>query len=338
MRRTVFIVLLISVLLAACSGDKPFKINGKLSDGATTNLYVKYYGNYALNTLITAARDGKFSASGTVTSPTVVRVLDKDNKLLALVFVRNGDEINLTIDRTNPWASRVTGNEVNDSLTSFLNANASLLGSGKAKEINKLVSGYVKAHPDSEVSAVLLAYVYDASADPAEASALLAALGPNARLPYVVGSLTLQARRFASPAALGNVADFKYIKAGKDSAQIFRPADKAASLLVFSDDKSERPDSIVPKLKDIYKGVSRDKLQIMDIIITGDTTSMKGLTRRDSADWVQGWTPGGLLSDQLYPLGVPALPFYIVTDATGAQTYRGRSIVEARKAVEEIVK
>lgn len=338
MRRAFFLILLAGILATACSGDKPFKISGELSDGSTTNLYLKYYGDYALNTLITAAREGKFAAQGSVMSPTVVRVLDKDNKLLALVFVRNGDEISVNIDRSDPWASRVTGNEVNDSLTSFLNANASTLSSRNAKEINNLIAEYIKSHPDDEASAVLLGYVYDASVDPAETAELLASLGPKAKLPYVVGNLTIQAQRFASASALGNVEDFKYMKAGVDSALMFKAKDKAASLLVFSDDKSERADSIVPKLKEVYKGVGRDKLQILDIIISNDTTAMKGLTRRDSAEWTQAWTPGGLLSDQLYPLAIPALPYYIVTDTAGRQVYRGPSAAEARKSVEKITK
>lgn len=339
MRRALYPVILALILatMAACSGEKPFKITGELSDGANTNLYVKYYNGKALNTLITAAREGKFGAQGFADEPTVVRVLDKDDKLLALVFVRNGDEINVTIDRTSLASGNVTGNEVNDSLTAFLNANAKTMDSGDAKEINALVSKYIKDNPNAIASAILLGYVYDASIDPAETADLLTSLGEQAQLPYVIGQLTIQAQRFASSTALGKIADFKYLKAGCDSALTFKAADKEASLLVFSDDRIAR-ESIVPDLKELYKDAGASKLQIVDIVIANDTTAMKGITRLDSAKWTQAWTPGGLLSDQLSPLGVPALPYYIVADSAGQQTYRGKSIDDARKAVEKLTK
>lgn len=341
MRRTLYLLLPVVFclwLLTGCSGEKPFRITGELSDGANTNLYVKYYNGTAVNTLITAARDGKFAAKGFADAPTVVRILDKDNKLLALVFVRNGDEINVTIDRTGMASGKVTGNEVNDALTAFLNANAKAIDSGDAKKINTLVSDYIKANPDDIASAVLLGFVYDASLDPAEAAGLVASLGEKAQLPYVIGQLTIQSQRFANPTALGNVADFRYLKAGCDSALTFSTADKDVSLLVFSDDSNLRKSSIVPGLKDIYKDTGGSRLQIMDVVIANDTTAMKGMTRLDSAKWTQGWIPGGLLSDQLSRLGVPALPYYIVADSDGRQTYRGKSIDDARKAVEELIR
>lgn len=338
MRRILSVVFLLSVLLSACKGDKPFKIMGELTDGTNTNLYVKYYGNNALNTLITAARDGKFEAKGIAAEPTVARILDKDNRLLALVYVKSGEEIGLTIDPTSLASTKVTGNEVNDALTAFFGANAKVIDSGDNRSKNKIIAEYVKTHPADPASAVLLGFVYDASLDPSETASLVDALAPEAQLPFVIGQLSVQTRQFASAGALGKVADFRYLKAGSDSAQTFRAADKAASLIAFSDDRSERADSMVPQLKDIYKASGSDKLQIMDILIVNDTTAMKGLTRRDSVKWTQAWTPGGLLSDQLSPLGVPALPYYIVTDATGSQVYRGRSVAEAGKAVEKLTR
>ncbi len=338
MRPLLSVVIILSVLLSGCKGDKPFKLTGELTDGATTNLYVKYYGNNALNTLITAARDGKFEAKGIAAEPTVARILDKDNRLLALVYVKSGDEIVLTIDPNSLASTKVTGNEVNDALTAFFGANAKVIDGGDNETINKIIAGYVKAHPADPASAVLLGFVYDASLDPSETASLVYALAPEAQLPFVVGQLSVQTRQFASDQALGKVADFRYLKAGADSALTFSASDKTASLIVFSDDRSERADSVVPQLKDIYKASGSEKLQIMDVIIINDTTAMKGLTRRDSVSWTQAWTPGGLLSDQLSPLGVPALPYYIVTDATGRQVYRGRSVAAAGKAVEELTR
>lgn len=331
----ILVAVVTALWLACCGGPESFKITGELTDGATLNLYVKYYGAGAVRTGVTAAREGKFEAEFSSSTPTIVELLDNDYNVLARMYLQNGDEMNITVNRANPTASRVTGNEISERWSALINEHSETLSSGDHEKINTVIEDYITANPSDPVGALMFAEFYDSSSDPVHAMEVMEMIDMEARPVGVLDPVATIVSRFADPDAYGKVSPIKYRLAANDSTITFSPKDKPVSLISLSDENSKRTDSIVPHLKKIAKDFPEKKLQVIDFVLYADTGAFKRVTYRDSATWVQGWLPGGILGKGIAELAVPAMPYFIVTDSAGTQLYRGTSATEASDRIKE---
>lgn len=334
---SIIAAMLLGMWIWSCGGPTSFKIKGELTDGATTNLYLKYYGANAVRSGVTAARDGKFEAEFSSPEPTIVEILDNEYHILARMFVKNGDEVNVTIDRTAPLNSRVTGNEINERWSSLINRHATLLSSGKSDSINIVIEDYITANPTDPVGALMFAAFYDSSTDPTHAMEVMEMIDPEGRPSGILDPYALIVGGFADSTAYGKVQPIKYRTAKSDSVIIFKPSDKKVSLIALSNENSKRSDSIVPHLKKIYNDYSSKKLQVIDFVLFADTGAFKRVTYRDSAKWIQAWLPGGILGKGIENLDIPDMPYFIVTDSAGTQLYRGTSATLAADKIKEAI-
>ncbi len=330
--------MLAGIAIWSCSGPTSFKIKGELTDGANINLYVKYYGAHAVRNGVMAAREGKFEAEFSSPDPTIVEILDNEYNVLARMFVQNGDEMNVTIDRANPSASKVAGNEINQRWSELINSNATLLSSADSKDINSMIEEYITANPSDPVGALMFAEFYDSSSDPVHAMEVMEMIDMEARPAGVLDPYATMVSHFANPDSYGTVQPINYREAQSDSVLTFRTADKKVSLISLSNENSKRSDSIVPGLKKIVKDFPSKHLQVIDFVLYADTNAFKRLTYRDSATWTQAWLPGGILGKGIEGLAIPDMPYFIVTDSAGHQLYRGTSIQEASDKIKETIR
>lgn len=333
----ILIGAILAVAFISCGEKKSFSINGEVHGGANTNLYIKYYSGDAIYSGVTAARNGKFEGEFPLPSPAVVHLLDNEGNVLGFLYAKGGDALSVKIDRSNPAKTVVEGSDVNERWSGLMNDNSELLYSADSKKINDLIEDYITVHPSDVVGALMYASFYDATLDPVHAGEVLESIDAEARRAEILDSYTSQLRRFAVPDAYENIDSISYRPADKDTSMVFSAKGKKASLISISNDNSRRNDSIVPPLKRLYKNLPEDKAQILDLALTSQYSAFSSRVRRDSAKWVQGWVPGGIIGDELYRLAIPEIPYFIVTDTAGTQIYRGGSFAEAEKAITEYV-
>ena len=118
-----------------------------------------------------------------------------------------------------------------------------------------------------------------------------------------------------------------------DSLRSYNPRHSRLSLIVISDNKSGRADSIVPQLRRLRRTYNDKTAGHSGLFGRRDTTVWKQSIRNDSSRWLQGWGAGSLASPAISRLGVRSLPFFVVADSTGKQLYRGLSIAQALKYI-----
>lgn len=330
--------MLFAALWSGCGEKTSFRLSGEVHGGANTNIYIKYFSGDAIHSGVTAARSGKLEGEFPLPSPAVVHLLDNEGNLLALMYAEGGDELSVKIDRSNPAKSVVEGSDVNERWSGLMNANSELLFSADSEKINDMIEDYISANPSDVVSALMFASFYDASSDPVHAGEVLETIDTEARRPEILDSYTSQLRRFAMPDAYEKIDSICYRPADKDTSLVFYATNSKASLIAISNDNSRRNDSIVPPLKRLYKALPEDKAQILDLALTSQYSAFSNRVRRDSAEWVQGWVPGGILGDDLYRLAIPEIPYFIVTDTAGNQIFRGGSFADAEVAITDYVK
>lgn len=318
------------IILGACGHSDTYRLTGTISDGSTQNMRVLCHSAGGVSTSITAALDGKFRFESPLKELSMVEVYDNDYRLMGRFIVKPGDDITMEIDRSNVFLTKVDGNDDSRQWSKFLNDNAGILASGSATERNALIERFVGENPDSRVAEMLLSTEFVVTGNEVRADSLYRLLDPALLETGLTTDFGETIGRLARGhcAKLGTVA---FMKHGNTSGE-FNPADAELNLLMLSSEKANR-DSIREAAEELARIRGGRKIAILDLGLYQDTIQWSRETRRDSATWVQGWAGGGPSAATIESLAVPSLPYYILTDSTGTQLWRGASLPDARAEV-----
>lgn len=333
MKKTYMALALALAAAAGCTNNEQFRVNGTIEGDPTINLRVAYYADGAYRTQITAAREGEFEFFGSARQPAVVEIFDYDYRLLGRLYTANGQTLDVKLARSNPFDITVSGNETARAWADFLRANADTLSLG-GEAANAVIARYIDSHRDNILSTLLLTTTFDSALQPVLADSLLAMIEPAARPSALTDGYNYLLQRLVAETAQAPVGDIRYLDRN-DSVRTFSPADKAYSIVVMSADNSPRKDSIVPLLKRLEKKKNKS-IAILDIGFEPDLNDWKRNTAPDSADWAQGWLPGGPAAPAVERLAVPRLPYYVICDSTGAQLCRTPWTSVAQAALDSI--
>lgn len=331
------ILLLTSLSLVSCSDSSTFTIKGTLAGGETQSMRFIYYSDNALHTVHVAAREGSFEMKGSSTRPTVVNVLANDGKIIARIYVENGQTIECEFNRRAPWEIEMKGNEIDERWAAFIREHADAYRSDDQASLNHIVEDYVAAHPADILSTLLAVTTYSTYGNEKEAADMLETIDEDFRPPYLTDPLASMLARHK--AATDTLTDLRFYW-HRDSFRIISPAMADLTLVILSESPSgtSRPDSIRTTLRSLRKAHKEKRLQIADLSVDTDTISWKRAVRTDSATWLQGWAQGGILNEGLENFAIDELPFFIVADSTGKALYAGPSVVAAADSVNHRLK
>lgn len=319
--------ILLTLAVAACS-EKPFKIDGKLSDGATQNLRAIYLTGDSIHSEWVPAVNGQFSISGQSDSLTVVYIYSSQMKELAHIAVENGDEIQMEGNPAERYALRVKGSELNEEWYGFLNRHAADFAAGNTEKTDKAIAEFVKGNPDNVLSTLLLTCDYS-DCTSAEGRKLMEEISENAR-PRLLTALYDGIATHKTPARkrLTTLS----LRGQGDTLRTVKP-DKGKVAVLFLWKKRNRDRfTIVKQLKALPKAY----VDVIDICIDADTIGWWNVIRNDSVRWPHYKAPGGPVDRSLEPYDIKGSPFFVVADTAGNELYRGNSADEAcRKANEK---
>lgn len=331
MRRFVAPVLLLalSLLLGACGHDDTFRVEGDLDDGATINLRLVYYSDGRVLTGITASKAGHFAYEVNALKPTLVEVYDNDYRILGRFIANPGEDISLRLNRQNPYLIEAGGNDINEQWSQFLRENADDLRASAQKR-NELVASYITANPDNPLSELLLVTEFDASGNSYSLADSLFRLIPEENRNGYISASFAQVLSSVVPDSTAAVPVIKYLVKGNQWKE-FNPHSAAISLISLSD--KEGRDSVYDAIKKLAPRISKSKFDILDLSVDPDTVVWTRSVRNDSATWTQGWVAGAVRARGVEDLYVPTVPYFIVTDSTGRQLWRGQSIKQASQFI-----
>lgn len=321
-------IAIVSVLFSSCGDNDDFRVLGTIENLGTQNLRVAYANETSVVTLTTTAIDGKFSFTGKAPRETMLELFTTDRAPLGVMVVKNGQSLDVKIDRAHPYDVTITGNKASEEISAFMRDNSTTLADGTAEQINAAVARYVTAHPRSIASTVLLLREFDIYGHEAEADSLFRLIDSKARPDYLTAGITALIENRLKYTLDQPVENMNLYTEG-DSVMAFNPSRNRASLLTFTQMSMQRTDSLTSVLRRLSTDYKKKRLQIIDISLQKDTAEWHNAIRNDSARWIHAWVPGGLANRALSQLRLPRIPYYIVTDSTGHQIYRGESINKA---------
>lgn len=312
-----------AITLTGCGHSDSFVIKGKISTGASMNLRVLYYTDGRVVTGITASRDGDFAFEGSAPSMAMIELYDNEYRLLGRTVATNGQDIELTLTPGDLSQFTAKGSDVAERWSSLTNRLAAL----SASDRRKAVADYVVENTTDPLSSLLIVTEIDGHGDGASlADSLYQLVDPQSRLPEITAGFAALNARVVSATSHAPITAVPYLGPG-GRREVIVPARSPLTLITISD-RATRGDSVKTLIKALQSHSKR--ISAYDLSIDPDTIEWSRSMRTDTATWQRGWVAGALSGIALDRLGIPATPFFIITDSTGTQLLRTPSATAAR--------
>lgn len=333
-----FLYIMLCVLCmatASCGNDDEFIINCEIKGIGDHGVEMVYF-NRGLRKAAFHPVDGKVSLRGDSPDLTLVEVFTLDNRLLFSCVAKNGEELKVKLDLDDPSTLSIKGNKESEEYASFVSANAPLLESRDDAGVNSLISNEIISNPDKISSTMKLTLLFRTRGYEMLADSLINMIQPAARPSSLIKGYAALVGEQVSTSARGTVRPITFhigrdTASGRDTTVRFAPSFQSYSLIFFAHDR--KSDTITNRLSDLRKELPVKRFQALEVSFQDDSLTWRNSIKGDSARWLQAWSPGGSGMSQIRSLAIPYTPFFIVTDSTGKQLYRGGSI---RVAVDSI--
>lgn len=341
MRRILFNVLPL-ILAVLCSGciKSEMTLTFELSPDVNTQCRLVYYASARNGGMLkeTAAdiSAGKAEMKLPQRYPSIIYLFSTAAKSpSAIIYAKGGDKIVVSGKSRDISEWDIKGNDITDELTSWRLKNKSVLNSHNEEKVNQAVATYVKEHPSSEASVILLYVYFTRRGHEEEFSGLLAkvkrSLLEDKKLMNALSSADLIAGLPDTPRYPSRI-----IMLGEEGyADTLSLAKGKGTLLLFCNGRGSVDNISADSLKSIV--ARRGEKTVAELYMDGDSVSWRRHLASDSiAGMRRLWMPLATADSLSMNMGIRRAPYYVVFDSNGKVVYRGDKWKDASKKFESL--
>lgn len=340
----------VALMLTGCVKNE-FKIDFEFPKDHIGNYLITYYawdsrgGRWMEQTA--SIQEGVAAAGGITRLPTLVYISDASSPSNSLaIYVERGDQIKVTGEGRDMSGWTVKGNKVSELWTEWRKEAYPKKRDNKAFE--KSIEEYVRRNPSSELSVLILMTEWNRRENPEGFVKLWNSIDESVKdqqLIEMCGAPDLIGVEFATNAKgkleYSKNAGLKIfpLRSRDNGLDTLKFSKVRGSILYFySDNDSERRET-ADSLKALSKAYpDSTKRIIADVFMDSDSVTWVNFIRRDSIKGgIRGWEPRGLAEEDIVKLGVARVPWFVVKDKQGKETYSGDELKEAVKAFRKIM-
>ena len=339
-KRITYLCLLATVVsmtawvLCGCSKEgKPFKVNVELQGLGAQNVRAVYIdGNGGLVDNWVKCENNIFTIEGTCQNPSLLMVYNSMNMPIIRLIVYGGDKIEVKGKVLEKYSMTVKGSEVAEEFNAFNVDHKAEYNSPSPQALNTDIEKYVKEHPKSVVSTMLVLLDYNPTSD-SQIDKLMESIDESAKPESLLASYNMVKAFSKKPVTSIRTLNMYEMQSG----------DFATARIV-----GRRPSMIFFWNKDISTMDRRDviaemqmldtaRVQILDVNIDADSAGWYYAIKQDGTSWKHYWVPGAMMNSSVKDLQLNSSNTVIVTDSLGRQLYRGDNPIKARQTIEQIV-
>jgi peroxiredoxin len=296
-------ILLIAVLCFSCGESASYSVKGSIDGLENTELYVVADLDSVARFDTVAVKNGRFKFSLSSDSLCKSIIYKKNGNLVTFFWAKNGDKISVEGNISEPEKIIVRGNDANDLMTRFK------LGNDSPAE-------FVRANPSSVVSLELIqSFLLDSDSIDSVQS-LLDDISGEARSSAVFAKIQrwiLQLRR----TEIGRLApQFSIISTARDTITLETFSDRYL-LLNFTASWCPACESDIAAWKAISRKFSRNRLEILTVVLDEDRVAWEIFAREKSIAWPQVIDNAGWASTMVSLYNVSEIPCNYIIDRQG---------------------
>lgn len=336
MKRIAYIVMAAIVLIAvACSSPSEVSITGEIEGAGSADVVVTYFARGGVQRKSVTANDGRFTVNFESSTSTLAMVTLDDGRLIVPLVVSNGDKIDLKANADDPSKLKVTGSEQSEMIARWVADNSALLRQSNDSPVNRAVADFVGKNRDRLAATAVLVTYFRAPGNEVMADSLFSLLSGSARSTEVVqGFNSVVSAQLVSSAR--GVVPYMTLYERCDSTINFNPGGHAVNLLCFvTDDRSQRAEAS-GLLRRLTDSLDEKRFYGLELSAAPDSAAWMESLEIKAPGWDQVWLMSSVGAPAVRDLAIPRLPYFIVADSTGHQTYRGQSASLAEAEVMKI--
>lgn len=331
MRYLSFLFLTVCLLLGGCIKSE-ITLQFELPASSNNPVRVLYYASAKNRGLIRETAVEITQGKGELKLPTVYPSIiylfsPSQNEPVVAFYAKRGEKIFVKGDSQNMREWSVTGNKLTDEWSEWRIANKTVLAENNPEKVNKAVEAYVKGHPDSKLSLVLLTLYYSRRQDEAGFLWLYSSLKEDVfddkDLLEALSAADLiegPQPQPAMPARLVLLGESGY-------ADTLVLKDSVATFIIFTG-------------KEGIEGIARDSLaslisrsrkgKVAEIFMEGDSAAWRRHLMSDSVPGLHRMSmPLGMADTLALQMGLRRVPYYITVSPGGKVGYRGSDFRKA---------
>lgn len=337
MRR--FLPLLLLMVLCCCTKNE-VKLTFELPKDVNEPCRILYYASGkkvgVIRETVAEIQEGKGEVKLPLQYPALVYLFSPSGRMpVAVIYAERGNNIEIRGKNGNIEEWEITGNATTEELNKWRIENIELIRGGEvsAEKVNAAVEKYVKAHPDSKASAIMLYCYYKRRGHEKEFYALQSTLGKKVtgddKLMAALSMGDLITELPDSPTVPKQIvltgeegfADTLFLGKGQGTLLLFR--------------NSQDPGVSADSLKAIAE--RKKKQTLAEIYMDTDSLSWTRHLRQDTLPEVKRmWMPLGVADTVAIAMGVRRVPYFIVIGPKGKELYRGDDWKEAAGKLESL--
>lgn len=323
---TTLCLLLAATLLSGCSSS--FSIKGNIEGLGDQNMRVVYATAQGVQESWVKVKANRFEVKGKVDGPTLVTLVDVTARPIARFVLDEGDDVKVRGNCSDIYRLECKGPKLCEQWMQFHTDNATLYQSSQTDKINQLIEQYAAAHPDDELSTVLLLFDYSRATQPQLLDKQLAKLSDKAK-PQALLDIWKRLQKATEAARAPQVGSMVML-ASNGSYEALNPTLGRFTLMWLWTPAPEHSQQ-VEQLKQLQQ--SAKGLQVADVLMEPDSAMWRPTLRNDATTWHHFWAPEGPMNTALKPLGITSVPCFVVLDSRGKVLYHGSDLNQASKAI-----
>ena len=328
-----YIFLFSLVVLAAC--DKyEFDLDFELAENVTDNFNVTYFSHEGDGGVtvqaVASVREGKCELNGTTKDPTIIYITKRTSKLPLVLYVEKGEKLVITGDNREPLEWKTEGNHINTVLTEWRLKHYENMVDYKPDSVNIAIKKFVEENISNPVSTILMLCYFNRRVDEKGYDELMGMLRGEAKNPKwldIIGRSDQMYHYYSFPARLENMV-MRSLHDKGDTLIIDR---KNPTLILFWETGYTKKKMLIDSIKALEKEFPDSSRMIADVCLDIDSVGWRNAIKKDSLynEMKRFWTPTGLNDHTITKFKVESIPYFIVFDKEGHQSYRGTDLSEA---------
>lgn len=338
-KTNVYIFFFLLIIFTGC-GKNEFNLEFNLGEDITENYNVTYYATDLKGGLtvqaVASVRNGKCDLNGLTKRPTFIYITPRQSHYPLVILANRGEKINITGSERDPLSWDVVGNEINQELSQWRKENILLFSNNENDSVNSAVRTYVENNPGNPVSTILMLCYYDRRINEKEYSTLMASLKGEAKNEdwlTMIGRSDQLIHQYFYPARLESLI----MRSVNENGDTLAIDNKNPVFILFWQTGYTERKNMIDSLKVLKKQIPDTSILIADVCVDIDSVAWRNAIRRDSIEPVKRlWAPLGMNDPAIMKMKVSSLPFFIVLDSAGNQTYRGKELEEAIKEYRQL--